>query len=867
MRRILIFLFLISLTIPLTDAQILPPDLPGAEIIEAQASGTVVIDENDAYKTKGIRFNRDGTVLFKVSQGNDIDYKLNNQTIQFSNSLRWQFLGVRAGDVLTMTCHQYFEWMEYYYEDFKAISIMMLGILASVLSIFINTVQIVSHRNREKFLADEKYYKSMVEFTLSFFALFYTSVGTFFQSINIFSLSLAINLFNVNLLPIKSRTKLKIFGVVIAILSVVELIYLHTNSYLTILAMVKWNAGIGFLNLLYIMGYIIAFTLIRFGKLKKLHFVDRSYISVVFVATTLTLYAYFFKQEYVHLVSVSYSVYFAYKSIVSLVHSERNRNRAEQQSIEIEEKNLILHDLNQNLESLVLEKTKDIQSLLDHIPQGILSIDRDGKVMKDFSRVLPDILEVKDVAKQPFKSLLIDHSSNLSEDERDQFNSAIQSIVGESSLNFEVNSSKLAPLILYKNKWLSCTYSAILHGDLVEKINVTLLDISKEIESEASAELEKEKMVIVGELVNIKPQKSADFFESTTGLLQRIRSKVQAGLSAEDQGDIVAALHTIKGAARTYSFRKLSNILHNVEQYFIDSTTLGDATFSLPKAIQQIQRIEDTLLIYMDINVNLLGRNVSSDKVSVDKDFLKKSYAFLKDLILSHNFTPDIEGSLAKLKDDWLHLCSYTASDIILDSIANAASTASQLHKEVPEIAVTGDSVVVDDSQKSIIVNSFLHIIRNALDHGIETPEERTKAGKPRRGRILVHIEQHSNNFFQISVSDDGRGLDLETIRKKATEKGIAKPNDSLDQIADLIYSAGLSTATKLTEISGRGAGMDAVRRFCENAGGEARVELGDKKSPLASLYNFKIVLKLPLNIALNEPLNKVQSPGIKLPA
>jgi two-component system chemotaxis sensor kinase CheA len=121
-----------------------------------------------------------------------------------------------------------------------------------------------------------------------------------------------------------------------------------------------------------------------------------------------------------------------------------------------------------------------------------------------------------------------------------------------------------------------------------------------------------------------------------------------------------------------------------------------------------------------------------------------------------------------------------------------------------------------------------MHLFRNAVDHGIEMPEERLQKGKPEQGRIRLDAELLPEGL-KLIIGDDGRGLALSKLRQKGIEKGLIQPDESDPQkIAELIFASGFSTATTVTEVSGRGVGMDAVRCFLEEKGGSIHIQLDD---------------------------------------
>ena len=169
---------------------------------------------------------------------------------------------------------------------------------------------------------------------------------------------------------------------------------------------------------------------------------------------------------------------------------------------------------------------------------------------------------------------------------------------------------------------------------------------------------------------------------------------------------------------------------------------------------------------------------------------------------------------------------------------------AQRLGKQI-ELKLTGEQTELDKTVLEKIGDPLVHLVRNSIDHGIESPEKRSAAGKPAAG--TVHLDAcHRGGNIAVEVSDDGGGLDKSRILAKARDRGLIGPNDVLtdEQIYELIFLPGFSTAEKTTDVSGRGVGMDVVRRNIKELGGkiELRSELGK---------GSKTIITLPLTLAI----------------
>lgn len=174
--------------------------------------------------------------------------------------------------------------------------------------------------------------------------------------------------------------------------------------------------------------------------------------------------------------------------------------------------------------------------------------------------------------------------------------------------------------------------------------------------------------------------------------------------------------------------------------------------------------------------------------------------------------------------------------------------TASKLRKLVA-VARTGDDVTLDKIVVERMHEPLIHLARNAIDHGLETVEERKAAGKPPVGAVRINAET-STSGVTITFEDDGRGIDGAKIHKKAVDKGLINPTQELSPLAQLqlIFIPGLSSSDKVTEISGRGVGMDVVSEVVSRMGGKVEVWSAPGKGT-------RFTISLPTNLSILDAL------------
>ena len=212
--------------------------------------------------------------------------------------------------------------------------------------------------------------------------------------------------------------------------------------------------------------------------------------------------------------------------------------------------------------------------------------------------------------------------------------------------------------------------------------------------------------------------------------------------------------------------------------------------------------------------------------------------------------TGTLDKSISSLQDQVMRTRMVKIERIFSKFPRMVRDLSRKLNKHI-DFEIEGQDTELDRTILDEISDPLVHLVRNAVDHGIEYPEERKTAGKSEIGHIKLSARREKNNVI-IEIEDDGKGLDVELLKKKALEKGLLLPSDiedlSEDEIRMLIFIPGFSTKESATEISGRGVGMDAVKTAVEKLGGKVRVY--SKKGESA-----KFRIDLPPTVAIIKSL------------
>jgi hypothetical protein len=516
--------------------------------------------------------------------------------------------------------------------------------------------------------------------------------------------------------------------------------------------------------------------------------------------------------------------------------------------------------LSRNLAEEVDRQTLDIRSMLDHIPQGVMNLVAPGVIDTGHSRHLQELLGLETIAGQGLDQVLLARST-LTRDDRERIQAALNSCLGEEALAFELNSAQL-PAELQINlsdgrfKILQMTWNPVVDkAGTITKILITCHDVSEMRRYEAETEEQKKELSFIQELVDVSAEKFSIFYDTSVRMLDENLRLVN--LNRNRNFEILKILfvnmHSIKGAARTLGFGQLTGWLHEVEQTYALLLKEPDQLWDQVKMAQDVTRTQEMLDYYRRVNEKKLGRVFEkSAMVPVDREFLVQHTQMLKRIEnepIHNGFNEALVEALAKFEE-----LAFQDSHAILNDITTPAEKiARDLGKLPPHIVITGLHCGISYQGQQLLRKLMIHIIRNAMDHGIETAEERLKHGKAAEGTLSIGLTEVRNRL-QITIHDDGRGLSLHKLERRALELGILSASHvtAVEQLAELMFYPGLSTADTLTEISGRGIGMDAVKGFVEEAGGSIRIVLEGAQGH-ADYCSFSLVISLPSTLYLRK--------------
>ena len=502
----------------------------------------------------------------------------------------------------------------------------------------------------------------------------------------------------------------------------------------------------------------------------------------------------------------------------------------------------VIEEQNRNLEAKVEERTaelrqknNDIANMMANMHQGLFTITAGGLIHPEYASFLEQIFETDRIADRNFADLLFSNTTAGS-DAVDQNITGVDAIVGEDEMMYDFNSHCLMNEMVIKmddgrEKILELDWDPIIsESGEVDKLMVTVRDVTELKALEAEAEGQKRELAIIGEILAVDAAKFRDFLSTAEGFLAECRQLIESNTTKDL--DVIASLfrsmHTVKGNARTYGLSQITDIVHEVESTYDDLRKNEDVQWNQTQLLQELSGAEDIIAKYAVVFREKLGRDSeAATGASLDPEKVAGWLGRINTLT-QEDMNANVKAVVSDAYHMLMSLDAKPLDQVISDVISSANSLADQLGKAKPIIDIDNAGILVKSHAHTTLNNIFMHVFRNAMDHGIEGIEERQRKGKPESGKISLQVSTDDEGA-NLAVRDDGRGIAISRIYKMAIEKGIYQadaPKPTSSEIANLIFSSGFSTAEAVTDVSGRGVGMDAVKGFLEKEGGSIEVIL-----------------------------------------
>ena len=365
---------------------------------------------------------------------------------------------------------------------------------------------------------------------------------------------------------------------------------------------------------------------------------------------------------------------------------------------------------------------------------------------------------------------------------------------------------------------------------------------------------------------------SAGVETSKTAAQQSIDTTHSADEDEPDEEQVAAAVSGIREEARRTTHgsilrvdsRRIDNLLNLVSETVITKATFNQLSNRFTETLVEFQGYQSTLRNQVkelfDSMPDYLERAASGASI---KDLRREISTRYDDIYTTFDpFQSSFKGTIAKYRNTAQNLGRITGElqegvmrirmvpiSQIFSRFPRLIRDLSKSLKKSIDLKIEGEDTELDKSVIEDLLDPLLHCVRNSLDHGIETPEQRREAGKSDAGSLTLKAG-NEGNMILIEIIDDGKGIDVDAVKAKAVDRGLVHPSKTLTDIEafNLIFHPGFSTASKITNVSGRGVGLDVVKRQIDKLNGEVTVwsERG---------VGTRFTIKIPLTLAIIQGL------------
>lgn len=517
----------------------------------------------------------------------------------------------------------------------------------------------------------------------------------------------------------------------------------------------------------------------------------------------------------------------------------------------IEEQNRTLEQKVEERTAELAQKTNDINNMLQNMHQGIFTITTDGTVHPEYSAYLESILQHGNIAGKHIMDLLFTNTT-LGSNALDQIKTALGAILGEDEMMFDFNKHCLVPeytLVMpdRTEKILELDWDTMIdENDTIEKLMITVRDVTDLRGLQAEAEKQKAELEIIGQILAVSEAKFVEFVKTGYEFIDENEKIIieSTGFDADNIALLFRNMHTIKGNARTYGFSGITDTVHETEQTYDDLRKSDNPEWDKDVLLAELYAVKELIKSYNTVYEEKL-QSAKDEGVFMDEQLIG----------IIHHVLNEVDTSNKKHSADAIErmriiigaIGTETIDSIIENILTSIPEMAETLGKKAPKIVIKDNDIRLSADIAPVLRNVLTHTFRNSVDHGLESSDERTQSGKEEQGTITLVMEQQDSNYV-IKLYDDGRGLALDRIKQKAIENKIISADEDIsdDKLASLIFHSGFSTAEQVSDVSGRGVGMDAVKRFMTSIGGDIKIHLTNTNPDAKGFRQFESCIVIP---------------------
>jgi two-component system chemotaxis sensor kinase CheA len=461
-------------------------------------------------------------------------------------------------------------------------------------------------------------------------------------------------------------------------------------------------------------------------------------------------------------------------------------------------------------------RNRDMRLVLDNVGQGFVTLDITGAMSEERSRVVDEWFGVAGAGTK-----LWDHLAHVDPSVAQWFE------IGWAALRDDVLPlalclDQLPKLVQKDGRAYELAYRPILEDDRLDKLIVVITDVTARIERERAEQAQWEMMSVFRRVLSDRAALD-DFFAETTKLV-RIITTAPGG----DDADLRRQIHTVKGNTALFGIQSVATFCHQLEEKLAEAPSGADV-------LSQADR--DALGVLWERAVAMhaqLTEGGTSGRVELDGGEYE---AFLSAL------------RARAAHDDLLALATTWRSEPVSKRLGviseQIRALANRLGRAPVDVICEPTTLRLPPAKWGRFWSAFAHVVRNTVDHGVETAAQREAARKPPRALVKLSVRRDGHGVV-VAIGDDGPGIDWQTITARARERGL--PHRSRADLEAALFSDGISSRHESTAISGRGVGLGALRDVVRELGGHSEIETGADGG--GTVFRFV----LPESMLLDDP-------------
>lgn len=368
-----------------------------------------------------------------------------------------------------------------------------------------------------------------------------------------------------------------------------------------------------------------------------------------------------------------------------------------------------------------------------------------------------------------------------------------------------------------------------------------------------AGEISSEQQSLLGDILNdnvIKPEPK--------------KEEVKAEAPKKEEPKKESASHAPQGSILRVDSRRIDNLLNLVSEAVINKASFNQLAMQNASELSKFQSVESEYKERLHSLFDKLPSFIEQVKEGVSPTDIRKNilaeYGSLSTIFDEYeseakgisgkfrSYTQNLGTIAGELQEGVMKIRMVPINQIFSRFPRVVRDLQRDLNKKI-DLVIEGEDTELDKSVVEDLLDPIMHCVRNSVDHGIETPDVRVAAGKPETGTVLLKASNEGNQIV-IEIKDDGAGIDVEKVRKKAIDKGLIHPDKVISEqdAFQLIMQPGFSTADKISNISGRGVGLDVVKTMINNLKGTISINSAKGKGT-------SFIIKLPLTLAIIQGL------------